>query len=329
MAVQAAAAPPIEADRARANTAEPSVREKARGRDLFWVGVFLAPFLLLYLGFTLWPLVATIYYSFFDWSGIGGVSENPVGFGNYNEIWHDKLFWLAVINTLAFAVVNTVIKLPLSLIMAILLTRRWVWAKRLFRTVFFLPLIVPVAMAGLVFTYLLNPSNGALNAILKDLHLIDESVDVFANRWSAMLVLVLVSIWQIFGQYMIYWMAALQNVPEEVYEAADLDGATEWQKLTRITLPLIRPVAVVIMLLALVNAMHVFGLVVTLTGGGPGTSTYVTSFFIFQEAFGAMPFRYGYASAAALLFSVLAFVLVTSQGLIVRRAQQTRKEYGV
>ena len=92
---------------------------------------------------------------------------------------------------------------------------------------------------------------------------------------------------------------------------------------------MIRPVAVVILLLALVNAMHVFGLVVTLTGGGPGTSTYVVSYFIYQEAFGSIPFAYGYASAAALLFSVIAFVLVLGQGYFVRRAQQTRKEYGV
>ncbi|WP_405958880.1 carbohydrate ABC transporter permease [Streptomyces phaeochromogenes] len=150
----------------------------------------------------------------------------------------------------------------------------------------------------------------------------DGRTDVFANRWTAMLALVLIPVWQVAGQYMIYWMAALQNVPDELYEAAELDGASEWQKFTRITLPLIRPVA-------LVNAMHVFGLVVTLTGGGSGTSTYVVSYFIYKQAFGSMPFAYGYASAAALLFSVMAFLLVTSQGLFVRRAQKMRKEYGV
>ena len=305
-----------------------SNRDQVRGFDKLWVFVFLVPFLLLYLGFTLWPLVATVYYSFFDWDGIGPIN-NFVGVGNYGSILNDKLFWLAVVNTLIFAVLNTAIKLPLSLLMAIVLTRKWLKGTKLFRTVFFAPLIIPVAMAGLVFTYLLNPSNGALNALLLDLHIVDQPVDVFANRWSALLVLVLVSIWQIFGQYMIYWMAALQNVPEEVYEAADIDGANEWQKATLITLPMIRPVAVVILLLALVNAMHVFGLVVTLTGGGPGTSTYVVSYFIYQEAFGSVPFSYGYASAAALLFSVIAFVLVTSQGVFVRRAQQLRKEYGV
>ena len=305
-----------------------SGRERARGRDRLWLVLFLAPFLLLYLGFTLWPLVATVYYSFFDWSGIGPV-DDFVGVENYGSILTDHLFWLAVLNTLIFAVLTTAIKLPLSLIAAILLTRKWLRGKRLFRTMFFAPLIIPVAMAGLVFTYLLNPSNGALNAILRDLGIIDEPVDVFAGRWSALIVLVLVSVWQVFGQYMIYWMAALQNVPDEVYEAADIDGANPWQKLTKITLPMIRPVAVVILLLGFVNAMHVFALVVTLTEGGPGTSTYVVSYFIYQEAFGAIPFAYGYASAAALLFSVIAFVLVLGQGYFVRRAQQMRKEYGV
>lgn len=303
-------------------------RERVRGLDRVWLLVFLAPFLLLYLGFTIWPLIATIYYSFFDWSGIGPI-ENFVGGGNYGTILADPLFWISVVNTLIFALLTTVIKLPISLVAAILLTRKWLRGKRFFRTVFFAPLIIPVAMAGLVFTYLLNPSNGALNAILRDLGLVDQGFDVFANRWSALLVLVLVSIWQIFGQYMIYWMAALQNVPEELYEAAAIDGASEWKKLTRITLPIIRPVAVIITLLGLVNAMHVFGLVVTLTAGGPGTSTYVVSYFIYQNAFGRVPFAYGYASAAALLFSVIAFVLVSAQGLAVRRAQRLRKEYGV
>ncbi|WP_326732438.1 sugar ABC transporter permease [Streptomyces phaeochromogenes] len=302
--------------------------ERAKGRDRLWVAAFLVPFLVLYMGFTLWPLIATVYYSFFDWSGSGPL-ENFVGGDNYSRILGDPLFWQAVVNTLLFAVGTTLIKLPLSLLAALVMTRKWLRAKRALRTVFFAPLIIPVAMAGLVFTYLLNPSNGALNSALHGLGLTDGRTDVFANRWTAMLALVLISVWQVFGQYMIYWMAALQNVPDELYEAAELDGASEWQKLTRITLPLIRPVAVVIVMLALVNAMHVFGLVVTLTGGGPGTSTYVVSYFIYKQAFGSMPFAYGYASAAALLFSVMAFLLVTSQGLFVRRAQKMRKEYGV
>jgi ABC-type sugar transport system permease subunit len=297
-------------------------------RERLWVVLFLLPFLVLYFGFTLWPLVATVVYSFFDWDGIHPLNQF-VGLGNYAQIVGDPLFWLSFRNTLLFAVGNTVVKLPLTLLAAVLLTRRWLWFKRFFRTVFFLPVVVPVAVSGLVFTYLLNPSNGALSSFLTSAHLTSQPLDLLGHDDTALWAVVLISVWQVFGQYMLYWMAALQNVPEELYEAADLDGANEWQKLLFITLPVIRPVAVIIGLLALVNALHVFGVVVTLTAGGPGRATYVVSYFIYSEAFRETPFRYGYASAAALVFAVLAFAFVTSQGLLARRAERLRHEYGL
>jgi ABC-type sugar transport system permease subunit len=252
-----------------------------------------------------------------------------VGLDNYRRIIQDPIFWLSFRNTVVFALANTAIKLPLTLLAAILLTRHWLWFKRFFRTVFFIPLIIPIAISGLVFTYLLNPSNGALNVFLIGTGLVKQPIDLLGHDNTALAAIVLVSVWQIFGQYMIYWMAALQNVPEEVYEASDIDGANEWQKLLHITLPIIKPVALIITLLALVNALHVFGIVVTLTGGGPGHATYVTQYFIYNQAFREAPFQYGYASAAALLFGVLAFLFVASQGVLARRAQRLRREYGV
>jgi ABC-type sugar transport system permease subunit len=297
-------------------------------RDRLWISLFLLPFLALYVGFTLWPLLATIAYSFFDWDGIRPLNQF-VGLANYAQILGDSLFWISFRNTLLFAAGNTVVKLPLTLLAAVLLTRRWLWFKRFFRTVFFLPVVVPVAVSGLVFTYLLNPSNGALSAFLMSLHLTSQPLDLLGHDSTALWAVVLVSVWQVFGQYLLYWMAALQNVPEELYEAADLDGAREWQKLLYVTLPVIRPVAVIIGLLALVNALHVFGVVVTLTSGGPGRATYVVSYFIYSEAFRETPFRYGYASAAALIFAVLAFAFVSGQGYLARRATRLRREYGV
>jgi ABC-type sugar transport system permease subunit len=301
---------------------------RGEGGDGLWILLFLLPFLVLYIGFTLWPLLATIAYSLFDWDGIHPLNQF-VGLGNYAQIVTDPLFWISFRNTLLFAAGNTVIKLPLTLLAAVLLTRRWLWFKRLFRTVLFLPIVVPVAVSGLVFTYLLNPSNGALSTFLVGVGLTKQPLDLLGHDSTALWAVVLISVWQVFGQYMLYWMAALQNVPEELYEAAELDGAREWQKLVHITLPVIRPVAVIIALLAVVNALHVFGVVVTLTAGGPGRATYVVSYFIYSEAFRETPFRYGYASAAALIFAVLAFLFVSSQGLLVRRAERLRHEYGV
>lgn len=293
-----------------------------------WIVLFLLPFLVLYVGFTLWPLIATILYSFFDWDGISPL-QDFVGIRNYIEIAKDPVFWESFRNTFVFAIANTVVKLSLSLLMAILLTKRWLKFKGTFRTIFFIPFVLPVSLAGLIFTYLLNPSNGALNSVLHSLGVAHGSVDLLGHDETALATVIGVSVWQVFGEYLIYWMAALQNVPDELYEAADLDGASEWQKLVRITLPLIRPVAVIIALLAVINALHVFALIVTLTAGGPGTNTYVVSFFIYQQAFQELPFRYGYASAAAVLFAALALVLVTSQGFIVKRVQTVRKETGV
>jgi ABC-type sugar transport system permease subunit len=293
-----------------------------------WIVLFLLPFLVLYLGFTLWPLIATILYSFFDWDGISPLRDF-VGIRNYIEIAKDPVFWESFRNTFVFAIANTVVKLSLSLLMAILLTKRWLKLKSTFRTIFFIPFVLPVSLAGLIFTYLLNPSNGALNSVLHSLGVAHGSVDLLGHDQTALATVIGVSVWQVFGEYLIYWMAALQNVPDELYEAAELDGASEWQKLVRITLPLIRPVALIIALLAVINALHVFALIVTLTAGGPGTNTYVVSFFIYQQAFQELPFRYGYASAAAVLFAALALAFVTSQGLIVKRVQAERKETGI
>ena len=294
---------------------------RVAGWDYLWVYLFLAPFLTLYIGFTLWPLAATIYYSLFDWNGIGPLDEY-VGLQNYQTIIDDPIFWRSFKNTLIFSVTNTMIKLPLSLLAAILLTRKWLWFKRIFRTVFFAPIVIPVAMAGLVFTFILNPATGSLNDILvNELGVIDKPVDFLSKGNWPMVSLILISVWQIFGQYMIYWMAALQNVPEELYEAAEIDGANEAHKLLFITLPVIRPVAIIILFLALVNALKVFGLVVTLTSGGPGQRTYVVSYYIYNQAFNQFPFRYGYASAVAVLFGVTILIAVTVQGFFVSRTQ--------
>lgn len=303
---------------------------RVEGKDYFWVYLFFAPFLIFYLGFTLWPLFASLIYSFLDWDGAKPITwERFVGVKNYLTILKTPLFWKSFINTVIFATVNTAIKLPLSLLMAIILLRKWLWMKRFFRTLFFTPMIVPVAIAGLIFTLLLNPANGAVNDFLKSLGVIKRSLDFLGNSNTALLTVILVSVWQIFGQYMIYWMAALQNVPEEVYEAAEIDGVNEWQKLIHITLPIIRPLAVIIGFLAFVNALRVFGLIVTMTAGGPGSETYVVSYFIYTQAFSEVPFRYGYASSAALFFGVTMLMTVTFQGYFVRRAKQRQAEYGL
>ena len=305
------------------------VRVRRKGSTGFWIFLFLLPFLLLFGAFTLWPLVATVVYSFFDWNGIDALSaQNFVGLGNYQELVHDSLFWQSFWNTLLFAVANTVIKLPLSLLLAIILTRKWLWFKRFFRTIFFVPIILPVALVGQIFTFLLNPSNGALNGFLMGLGLVKQPIDLLGNESTALWTVILISVWQIFGQYMLYWMAALQSVPEELYESAQIDRFNTWQQFRYITLPMVAPMAIVITLLGLVNSLHVFGIVVTTTSGGPGTSSYVLSYYIYEAAFQNIPFRYGYASASAVLFVALAAVFVMIQWKLGRDNTPATRQIG-
>jgi ABC-type sugar transport system permease subunit len=298
-----------------------------RRTELFWCYLFILPFVVTFSAFTIWPLVGTVIYSFSHVNGMGKI-DHFMGMKNYQSLFTDDTFLRSVVNTVFFTLVNTAIKLPLSLFLAILLTRRWLKGKTLFRTGFFLPLVIPSAIVGMIFTFILNPANGALNSILVQLNLVSRPINFTGSRWLGMLTIVLVSVWGILGQYMIYWMAALQSVPEEVYEAAEIDGANEWHKLSLITLPIIRPVATIIFFLALVNGLNPFDIVYTLTGGGPGSQTYVVSYFIYARAFMASPPNYGVASAASLLFGVSVLIVIAIQGYFVTRSQKTIHEYG-
>lgn len=290
-------------------------------REWAWCYLYLFPFLLFFAGFTIWPFVASVGWSFTDFA-VPGSSVNFVGLANFRELFEDPLFKRSFINTLIFGVGNTALKLPLALLLALLLTRKWAVGKTFFRTVYFLPIVVPTAIAGLIFAFLLHPLNGAVPNILRDAGLISGRDNIFlGSRAGAMMSIILVSVWQILGQYMIYWMAALQSVPESLTDAAQIDGATFWQELLYVTLPSIKPLAIIITFLGLVNAFGVFGIVLTLTGGGPGSQSYVTQLWVYDRAFTQMPFRYGYISAGGLLFALFVLAVFALQAVAVRRAQ--------
>jgi ABC-type sugar transport system permease subunit len=290
--------------------------------EAWWCYAFLVPFAVFFAGFTLWPLVATLGWSFTNFE-VPGEAMRFVGFQNFAELLRDELYWKSFFNTLVFVLASTALKLPLALILAVLLTRRWVVGKRLFRTVFFLPLVVPTAIAGLIFAFLLNPLNGALPDLMRDAGLIDARANPFlGDRWGAMTSIVIVAVWQILGQFVIYWMAALQSVDSSLSEAAQIDGANFWQELWLVTVPAMRTYSAIITFLGLTGAFSVFGVVLTLTSGGPGTESYVMRLFTYTRAFTELPFRYGYVSAGALLFALVILGLVIFQARVIRKSQE-------
>ncbi len=296
-------------------------RRRRTRRQWLWCYLFLSPFLFFFILFTLWPIVATISWSFTDFA-VPNRGISFVGLQNFRTLLSDELYQRSFVNTLIFSLGNTALKLPISLLLAVLLTRRWVVGKTFFRTIYFVPVVVPTAIAGFIFALLLHPFNGAIPDVLRDLGLIGRRDNIFlGSRVGAMTSIILVSVWQIMGQYLVYWIAALQGVPEELSDAASIDGAGFWQELFLVTLPAIRPIAIIITFLGLVNAFGVFGIVLTLTNGGPGTQSYVMQLFVYSRGFTEVPFRYGYISAGALLFSLFILVLFIIQTVVVRRAQ--------
>ncbi|MET7280442.1 sugar ABC transporter permease [Kribbella sp. NPDC005582] len=301
-----------------------------RRTDVGWIYLVLIPFIVLFLAFTVWPLVRTVQFSLHDFDGIGTLGDSPnVGLDNYKTVLTDPLFGKAYANTWAFTIGQTLIKLPLSFLIALLLTRPWLRWPAFFRTVFFLPWLMPASIVAMIFGYLLSPADGAVNQLLTALHLVDEPVDFLRSGPIAFGTIAVISTWQIMGQYVIFWMAALQLVPQNLIEAAEVDGAGALQRLWHIVLPLVRPMGVIIASLGLIWSLGIFDWVQILTSGGPGTDTYVINYYVYEMAFAQARPQFGTSSAAAFVFGITVLIVYALVGKLVGRAQLKRKEYGV
>jgi multiple sugar transport system permease protein len=291
-----------------------------------WCYLFMVPSLVLTVAFTLYPTVMSWYFSLLDWSGFGS-DRDWAGLANYREVIRDDLFWNAYWRSFLFTIVGAPIKIGLALIVALILNDASLRFASVYRTLFFLPVVTSSAIIGIVMTFVFNPLDGPINMVLLQLGLIDIPQDFLADPDTALWTVVAVYIWKRFGVTMIYWLAALQVVPQELYEAARIDGAGRWYMHRTITLPMILPFALVIVLITVVSALNIFGLVQTMTGGGPFFATEVMELYIYRNAFGTgeIP-RLGYASAAAVFFGVTVLALSLLQGWGLRKANAARAQ---
>ncbi|QPC84022.1 sugar ABC transporter permease [Phototrophicus methaneseepsis] len=300
---------------------------RQRIMDNRWIYVFMLPSLILTAMFTLYPIIASAYYSFFQWSGFTS-APYYIGIANYQEVIGDAQFWNAFKNSFVFMLTSVPIKLTLALIIAIVLNDRALRLAPIFRTMFFVPVVTTTAIVGIVMTFILSPFNGPINLALMDLGLVNRPIDFLGDPKVSLFAVVGVEIWKWLGNPMIYWLAALQTIPETLYEAAEVDGANWWRKFFFITLPLIRPFAVVILLITAVGTLNVFALVQTMTQGGPFFASEVMEVYIYRTAFGAansmtLP-RIGYASAAAVFFGLAVMVIAILQFVAARWANREK-----
>jgi multiple sugar transport system permease protein len=309
---------------------ETAVRRKSLGQRLWnarYDYLFLIPGLLVFGAFIVWPLIASEYFSLLSWSGFGENKEF-VGLANYRELWQDKFFVAAFKRSFVFMLATVPLQMVLSFVFAIILNNKLLKLSGLFRTLIFLPVVTPVAVIAIVMVLLLSPYNGPVNGLLLDLNLVEREVDFLGDPKLVLWTLAGIFVWKWTGVTLIYWLAALQTVPDELYEAARLDGVKTWKVIAYVVLPIIAPFAVVIGLISTIAALNVFPLVQATTQGGPFFSSEVMEVYIFRTAFapasGQFP-RLGYASAAGVFFGLAIMILTILQGIAVRRAR--RKEH--
>lgn len=284
--------------------------------------MFVLPTVVLFGLYTVWPSLSSIYYSMLEWRGLG-VARTFIGAANYERALADPLFWRSVGVTLLIIVATVPIRVTLALVLAIMLNNPRLPLATLLRTAFFTPVVATTAIVGIVMGFVLDPSSGPVNALLELVGL--TPVDFLGSSDTALGSVMAVHVWKWLGITLIYWLAALQTVPVDLYEAAAIDGAGSWQRFRHITLPLLMPFVVIITLLTVVETMQIFDLVLTMTGGGPFFSTLVTEVYIYEQAFAAANPNLGYAATLGVLFGVLTVVVVGSLALIAR-ITRARKE---
>ena len=294
----------------------------ARARRLIPIYGLLLPGLLLYGTWAAYPLISSFLLSFTEWNLIRPTVF--IGLDNYTRALGDPLFWRSLSSTLGYTVVTVVGQLLLGLGAALLLNQR-IPGRSVLRLIFYLPVITSWVIVSLVFVYLYNGQAGALNWFLKDvLGIIDKNVAWLAEPSTALWAIAILGIWKGIGWTMVVFLAGLQSVPEELYEASSMDGAGVWARFRHITLPFLRSTSTFLLVVLTIGGFNAFisifvmSSAATGTIGGPLNSTDVALTYMWKQAFTEIDLGYGAAlsfllAGAILLVSVVEFRMIKRQ----------------
>lgn len=267
---------------------------------------FLAPNFIGFLIFTLIPVIGSLGMSFLKWENIN--SFKFVGLKNYLQLFRDSGFKISFINT----VIYTLGTVPLIMIFALgfaILLNKGVKGAKFIRAVHFFPYISSIVAVAVVWQLLYHPNLGPINQFLRFIGIHNPPKWTSSSQWALPAVM-LMSVWKTAGYYMIIYLAGLQEIPAALYEAAEVDGANVWEKFRHITLPMLTPVTFYVAIMSIIASFQVFTQIFIMTGGGPGRSTSVLVYLIYQEAF--VNFNFGYASAMSMVLfaSIMLITLV-------------------
>jgi multiple sugar transport system permease protein len=306
------------AERGRVAPAAPKgLRHGARRVRRNWDAyVFLAPGFIIFTVFTLFALVFVVYLTFHEWSIIE--PEKPfVGLQNYRDLIEDERFRRSVINTFYFTGASVPLAMICGLAIALLLNQplrgRWV-----FRTAYYLPAITPFVVSAIVWKWLYNGDYGLFNYYLLKTNLIHEPLAWLSDQQLAMPAVILMTVWTGVGFSMVVYLAGLQSIPEELYEAAKVDGAGAWARFRHITLPGLLPSTVFLLVIQIIFNMQIFTQIFVMTRGGPIDRTTTVLFYVYEAAF--QFYEMGYASTIAFALFLMLLVFTGLQLRMYRKA---------
>ena len=268
--------------------------------------ILVLPALFLCTVFIFVPAFMTIIGSFFAF-GLTSQGWDWVGFGNYARAFNDNVFWIALRNNMIIVFGSIVLQVGIGTILAAALDRGISFGNTFFRVIIFMPMVISAVAVALIWLIILDPNFGVFNAIVKSIGLTPPKLGWLGDPSISIWMVLVVAAWQYTGFMMVLILAGLQGIPKNLYEAAALDGARGLRAFWSITLPNLRNILIVAVLITTIGGFKVFDLIFVLTGGGPANSTQVLGTYIYQQAFGLA--NMGYANAIAVILLIIAVVL--------------------
>lgn len=266
--------------------------------------LFIVPTLILFILFTAYPLINTLIMAFFDWDGFSE-QRTFVGLANFTKVFNDGVFWLGMKNVLIFALAAFVLMNPIALILAVLVSSD-IAGSKYYKIIYYLPVMISGIVVGFIWSWLFNGEFGLINNFLDFIGLSGLKQDWLNTANTAIFAVVIASIWQgIGGSFLLFW-AGLSTIPKDFYESADLDGANFFEKLFYITIPSIKSVMTIVVILTAIGAVNTYQIVISLTKGGPAGATTVPILYIFDmsQKYG----NFGYATAMSVVLGVVLFI---------------------
>jgi len=269
------------------------------------IALFLIPAFVLYVVLVVFPIFQSARYSLYSWDGLGPLSRF-VGLENYRNILNDSVFWQSFKNNMIVVFFSLITQMPAAVFLAIILTGR-IRGRSFLRTVYFAPQIVSTVAASYLFYYVYEPTFGLLNETLRAIGLENLTQGWLGNPSIALYSVLVVISWKYIGFYMVLFMAAIEGIPQELFEAARIDGCTPWQIVWKITLPLLAGTLKTACVLSIVGSIKYFDLIWVMTAGGPAHSTELIATYMYKKTF--LSWEMGYGSALAFVLFLIAFLL--------------------